>query len=57
MLLSVRELCVVLLSEEFGMIQAFLLGLCSEHSINRSVRSDARTRGKMLQEEAEVTDV
>lgn len=64
-LLSARELCIItgyysallMLCEKFEMIQTFLLGLCFEHSVNKSVRSDVHTTGKTLQEEAVITAV
>lgn len=39
------------------MIQAFLLGLCFENSVNRSLTSGVYTTGKMFQEEAVITAV
>lgn len=46
---------LVTLCEKFEVIQTFLLGLCFEQSINKSVRSDVHTTGKTLQEEAVIT--
>lgn len=42
---------LVILYERFEMIQILLLGLCFEHSVNKSVRGDVHPAGKMLQEE------
>lgn len=46
-----------MLYEEFERIQTLLLGLCFEHRVNNSVRSDVHTTGEMLQEEAVITAV
>lgn len=42
---------LVMLYGRFEMIKILLLGLCFQHSVNKSVRGDVHPAGKMLQKE------